>query len=89
MALTSFFGLVNNTDVPIEVRTDNQEVIESIRNFHVIEKDTNPKLYYLMEFLQSLPVKINFTWTPIYGNKSIKLAEDLIKKEIEKVGKSC
>ena len=77
-ALVSFFSIVNNPEVPVEVHSDNQTIVRQLNAeiscpVKLLNKRTN-----IMELVAELPVEIRFIWKPYCSTEGMKLAKETI-----------
>lgn len=76
--LTTLFNLRNNTDLPVEVRSDSKLVIKQLNGeWQCKDQKLENKRQLIKELVKQLPTKITFVWLPRNSTPGLKLANDM------------
>jgi hypothetical protein len=87
IGLTSFFGLVNNPGIPIEIHCHDRIDMELLNNRPMVGllDSQKRKKESILELVKELPVDIIFKWRPTVSSEALQTIEENLLKTFNKI----
>jgi hypothetical protein len=84
-SLVSFFGMINNPGIPVEVHSSHKTTV-AVLNAEIgsVDETLTTKKENILELVANLPVGIKFVWKPEESTNGMKLTHDAVRDFISR-----